>query len=154
MRKEIKKNILEILKTCPIGTELYTPLCGKVKLHNIFDNAIEVINDSSNTLIFNEDGSIRNHFNDYATSGECLLFPDKYDYDWKHFEKRMKFSFKMFDKVVARKNHQYWHIDFYERFDDREPNYPYICMVNVCDECVPYNEKNAKLIGTRDDYED
>jgi hypothetical protein len=81
------KKVLEILKTCPIGTELYTPLCGKVKLNNIFDDSIEVKNESNDSIIFNEDGSVRGFFNGYAKSGECLLFPDKYNYDWKAFSK-------------------------------------------------------------------
>lgn len=153
--REIKEKVLEILKTCPVGTELYTPLCGKVILNNIFDDSIEVKNESNDSIIFNEDGSVRGFFNGYAKSGKCLLFPDKYNYDWEAFSKRIKFPFKVFDKVIVRKNRQHWHIDFYERFDHvNDPNYPYICMTNVWNECIPYNEKNAELIGTRNDYED
>lgn len=147
MKREVKKNILEILKTCPIGTELYTPLCGKVTLHNIFDNSIEVKNDNNDTIIFNEDGSARGFFNGYAKSGECLLFPSEYNKNWREFTTNS--SFMPFDKVIGNNDHE-WHIDFFERYDLKD-NFPYICMTDSYKKCLPYNEETAKLIGTWND---
>ena len=70
-------NLVEILKDCPEGTELYSPLYGDVELmyvsqfeHIIFPIGIKLSNNMINR--FTKDGRIFAEYN-----GECMLFPSK-----------------------------------------------------------------------------
>mgnify|MGYP000008131457 CR=1 FL=1 len=79
-------DIYEILKDVECGTELYTPMCGKVELRYLQDNkeAAEAIitntNDGSE-YTFNKNGK-------YVEEGEVLLFPSKEMRDWSKFFKK------------------------------------------------------------------
>lgn len=79
-----KINILEILKNVPIGTKLYSPLCGEVTLHEIDEKAEYPISVSDNGghILFTEDGK---YFTD-CPEAECLLFPSKENRDWNTFK--------------------------------------------------------------------
>lgn len=72
-------NILEILKKCPIGTKLYSPICGECKLYNIHGNrSFDVLVDFT-TFGFLYDGR-------YTFKGECCIFPSKDQRDWSKFQ--------------------------------------------------------------------
>ena len=78
-------NISEILKDCPKGTKLYSPICGECYLHCVEGWEIRV-NDNSDVIYrFFEDGRQR-------LSGECLLFPSKENRDWSAFIPANRFS--------------------------------------------------------------
>lgn len=85
-------NIAEILKDCPKGTKLYSPLCGECTYKDVskkyydkhFRIIVETIKDTD--LWFNEFGR---YFNDF-TSDECLLFPSKENRDWSTFQRPFK----------------------------------------------------------------
>lgn len=80
-------NIAEILKDCPKGTKLYSPIFGDVFLDKVRPHiAIVVvvdkgINDSKEEFLY--DGR-------YGMNGECLLFPSKENRDWNKFQKPFK----------------------------------------------------------------
>ena len=71
-------NIAEKLKDVPIGTKLYSPLFGDVKLTNVRDDYIGCFNNRFGNQEFNPDGT-------FALSEECLLFPSKENRDWESF---------------------------------------------------------------------
>ncbi|MBO7212753.1 MAG: hypothetical protein J6V44_17350 [Methanobrevibacter sp.] len=72
-------NIAEILKDCPKGTELYSPICGNCKLLKIYNGlGFDVINDADEVFNFSYDGR-------YNLNGECCIFPSKDKRDWNTF---------------------------------------------------------------------
>lgn len=83
---ENKINIAEILKYCPKGTKLYTPLFGEVTFDSIdIDEKYPIVVyklDGMKTS-FNEEG----HYTEYPNS-ECVLFPSSEMRDWTKFFKR------------------------------------------------------------------
>lgn len=82
-----KINIAEILKDCPKGMKLYSPICGEVKFNEIdIDNERHPIALKScrGTINFAEDG----HFCAAYDTAECLLFPSSEMRDWTKFFKR------------------------------------------------------------------
>ena len=76
----MKINIAEILKDCPIGTKLYSPLCGECTLHEVVKDKIFIRTCSNERIvIFDEYGR---YFND----SECLILPSKENRDWNTFK--------------------------------------------------------------------
>lgn len=79
-------DIYEILKNEEYGTELYTPICGKV-WHSGMAN-----DKDSAKAIWTEDEAGREHFFDkngkIYKEGEILLFPSKQMRDWSKFFKK------------------------------------------------------------------
>jgi hypothetical protein len=74
-----KINIAELLKDCPKGMELYSPIFGKVYLDKIRPHlAIVVTTDK-------EQGDFKEEFlydGRYGMNGECMLFPSKDKTTW------------------------------------------------------------------------
>ena len=86
-------NIAEILKDCPKGTKLYSPICGNCKLLKIYNGlGLDVINDADEVFNFSYDGR-------YNLNGECCIFPSKEKRDWNTFR-----PFKVGDKIVKKDN--------------------------------------------------
>lgn len=79
-------DIYEILKNEEYGTELYTPICGRVWHSGIANDK------DSAKAIWTEDGAGREHFFDkngkIYKEGEILLFPSKQMRDWSKFFKK------------------------------------------------------------------
>ena len=80
-----KINLCEILKDCPKGTILYSPLAGEVEFYGIEGNGnlpirVMLKGDLNTTFWFTKDGR---HY-DYP-DGECTLFPSKEQRDWSKF---------------------------------------------------------------------
>lgn len=61
-----------------------------------------------------------------------------------------KYEFKPFDKVVARDEYNKWYCDIFSHISDGY----YVCIGSPWQQCLPYNEDTAKLIGTNDDYKE
>lgn len=99
-------DIYEILKDEEYGTELYTPICGRV-WHSGMAN-----DKDSAKAIWTEDGAGREHFFDkngkIYKEGEVLLFPSNEMRDWSKF-------FKKGDVLVSKDREV--HIIF-EKFED------------------------------------
>ena len=84
---ENKINIAEILKDCPKGMKLYSPIYGEVRFHKIdIDNESYpiAVKNSERTEYFAEDGRFSTAFD----TAECLLFPSSVMRDWSKFFKR------------------------------------------------------------------
>ena len=78
----------------------------------------------------------------------------KWDNNTKKIVIIKKYKFIPFDKVVVRDNGVFqtpWKISLFERQSDNEKS---ICIDGNWDECLPYNEETAKLIGTTNDYKE
>ena len=99
-------NIAEILKDCPRGTKLYSPICGECTFEKInLNTSIIVCTQDYRTIAFNVYGQ---YFKDFDNA-ECLLFPSKENRDWNTFQK----SFKVGDKVKHIHTGIYCHIKAY-----------------------------------------
>lgn len=99
-------DIYEILKGVPVGTKLYTPMCGKVLFAYLATNkeAGEVIwtSDKNGEYTFNKNGR-------WIEGGEVMLFPSDKMRDWS------KFAWKKGDVLVTEDGNA--HIIF-EKFTD------------------------------------
>ena len=156
-------NLVEILKDCPEGTKLYSPVYGDVELVKVIqveDEILSSIEDdiypikiklNNNSLDnFTKDGLI---FADY--NGECMLFPSKDQRDWSKFKtKKPKFDPKTlqpFDKVLTRNiSSECWSIQFFSYIIKNEKVHP-VCIAFNYKYCIPYNDDTKHLVGTTDE---
>jgi hypothetical protein len=99
-------DIYEILKGVPVGTKLYTPMCGKVGFAYLATNkeSGEAIwtTDKNGEYTYNKNGR-------WMEGGEVMLFPSDRMRDWS------KFSWKKGDVLVNKDGNV--HIIF-EKFED------------------------------------
>ncbi len=140
-------NIAEILKDCPKGTKLYSPLFGEVKLDYVTDdieNPIHCVAIDGRLLLFMSDGR---YFGGYCDA-ECMLFPSKDQRDWNKFgvnDQKPKTELKPFDKVLVRDDNEAdWKCDFFSNISNS--GY-YHCINAGWKQCIPY-EGNEHLLGT------
>ena len=75
-------NLVKILKDCPEGTELYSTICGKVKLKEVDNTEYPIFLETMTGFKFRvaQDGRYFSDFN-----GECTLFPSQEERDWSKF---------------------------------------------------------------------
>lgn len=97
---ENKINIAEILKDCPKGMKLYSPIYGEIELLKVNSNYTYPINitigiDSTGT--FTSDGRLYEQYH----SAECLLFPSSEMRDWTKFFKRGDVVYSKSGKICA-----------------------------------------------------
>lgn len=65
----------------------------------------------------------------------------------------MKHQFKPFDQVLVRDSLQgTWHTDFYSHYDHNNDRHQ--CMSSFWEQCIPYNENTANLVGTNKPYKE
>lgn len=111
-----KINIAEILKDCPKGTKLYSPLLGECELWEV-DNTSKVIvrsSDTHNIYCFTKTGT----FLMGEQYSEFLLFPSKDCRTWENFKTPWKHKhFEPFQKVLVDTN-GIWRPDIYSYFSD------------------------------------
>ncbi len=138
--------------------KLYSPICGVCELYSIDYNKhiITTIDRFGTEYNFNFYGIYL--ISEGDESAECLLFPSKELRDWDSFsiKKEKEYNFKPFDKVIVRDNYgdNVWKADFFSHINtDDEDGRKYSCVSTAWEQCLPYNEETAKLIGTTDDYE-
>ena len=155
-------NLVEILKDCPEGTKLYSPIYGDIELVEVLQDEYAIYSIkttlSNNSLeYFTSDGRIFVEF-----SGECILFPSKDQRDWSKFKpeqhKNSKFNpktFQPFDKVLVRRgseNCDVWFPDFVSDPPDDTTNKTLcMCIMEDVDMVIPYNEDTKHLNGTSDE---
>ena len=152
-------DLTKILKDCPKGMKLYTPLAGEVYFAGIKERneyQIDVENKDFNGLSFNKQGRYFSEFED----GECLLFPAINQRDWSKFKvEKPKFDPKTlqpFDNVLVRDNcESEWQCDLFSYItDDSEGfpyRFPYRCIVCSYRYCIPYNDDTKHLVGTKEE---
>ena len=150
-------DLTKILKNCPKGWKLYSPLCGEVKFDSITENSefpITVLNETMGIYLTRE--------GTYCTGieeAECILFPSKDQRDWSKFTapwyKKDKFdpkTLKAFDRVLVRHEcYHRWKCEFYSYIYDDNGSYPYVAISGAYKRCIPYNEETKHLVGTTDE---
>lgn len=141
-------NIAEILKDCPSGTRLYSPIYGELSLAgapittpSTYPIYCYVIS-SGKVVRFTKDGKSN------TTDAELTLFPSKEQRDWSKFgvtDQESKHQFKPFDKVLVRDlDENEWECSLFSHID--EEGY-YVCVGSWWMQCIPY-EGNEHLLGT------
>lgn len=141
-------NIAEILRKCPRGTKLYSPVFGEVELAKVaYDEEYPITCITKNGVygLFTRDGLL---FFDYSDT-ECMLFPSKDQRDWSKFVvsgQEAKHQFKPFDKVLVRDgDSDIWDCNIFNRIDE---DGEYQCIdYEYWEQCIPY-EGNEHLLGT------
>ena len=141
-------NIAKILKKCPSGTKLYSPLYGEIELVSVYDKKYPIVcshkvNNVEYYRTFTEEGKCRDY------NAELMLYPSRDQRDWNKFgvtEQETKHQFKPFDRVLVRdRNDREWGCDFFSHIaeDNR-----YICIYSWWKQCIKY-EGNEHLLGTK-----
>lgn len=148
-----KIDLRQILRGCPKGTELYSPLFGPVYFHEINDYSDYSIIVTHGTYIkflksFTSDGRYLSCLN-----GECMLFPSKDNRDWSTFrcptQKFSPYTLNPFDKVLVRtEEYNLWTVDLFSFFG---ANKYFKCIGGYFKRCIPYNDETKYLVGTSDD---
>lgn len=151
-------NLFEILKDCPEGTKLYSPIFGEVEFC-YFDYANDWVcvlytnnENEAQSAYFQMDGTYTN-----SEYGEIMLFPSKGNHDWstwrnpeskvEHFDPK---TLKPFDKVLARMlDTTIWLPTFFGYLDD--DNYVVTTDDSFYLQCIPYGEDTKNLAGKTDD---
>ena len=151
MNKNI--DLTKILKDCPKGFKLYSPLFGEVVFKDISGDAypIDLSCTGRETLVsFTKEG-----FYYDKPNTECLLFPSKDQRDWSKFTapwyKKDKFdpkTLKPFDKVLVRDANNTWEIDLFGYIDNDGWA---MCLSYGYSQCVPLNDDTKELYNTRDE---
>ena len=149
-----KFDLTKILKNCPKGTKLYSPIFGEVEF-------IEIRDDEDYPII-TKSGVYNPNFTDSGLyyddkDGECLLLPSKDQRDWSKFTapwyKKEKFdpkTLKPFDKVLSKVVHGKWYCDFFSCYI-KGHEYPNVCISGAYSYCIPYNDDTKHLIDTTDE---
>ena len=74
------------------------------------------------------------------------LVKEGYKYN-KEQHKLIKQEFKPFDKVLVRNNtDEKWRINLFSRYDEKDKEYPFICMDNHYRYCTPYKGNEYLLV--------
>lgn len=84
------ENIAEILKDCPKGTKLYSPICGECYLYWVVDGMKNIecrMKVDGEIVVYDNNRSKYSFYQDGTqhSMGECLLFPSKENRDWSTF---------------------------------------------------------------------
>lgn len=152
-------DLTKILKDCPKGTKLYSPIFGEVDF-------IEIRSDEEYPIttkkgVYNPNFTEQGFY--YADEGEeCLLFPSKDQRDWSKFTapwyKKERFdteTLKPYDKVLVRDDdpRDCWRCSFYShtRGKEQSTSYRYATSDNSYTFCIPYNDETKHLVGTTDE---
>ena len=156
-------DLTKILKDCPKGTKLYSPIFGDVIFERIDDNGqypiivkykSEKVDDWTEHIRFTKEGLFFNRINT-----ECTLFCSKDQRDWSKFKapwyKKERFDPKTlnpFDRVLVRKGScDYWTCDFFSHIIDGNDIDKYITFKSGYKCCIPYNHKTKHLVGTTEE---
>lgn len=153
-------DLTKILEGCPVGTEFYSSVYGKVQFICIDLDSVYAIQFSLSGFYTNESVTKKGTHNiNYA--GECVLFPSKDQRDWSKFErfwdkpKVERFDPKTlqpFDKILVRDtNNETWSCGLFSHIENLDDEYP-LYTVGTCNKvCIPYNDETKHLLGTKED---
>jgi hypothetical protein len=148
-------NLVEILKDCSQGMELYSLMHGVVKFDHIYDDRVYVKGWGVTTFV-----DARGRY--LPGLGECILFPSKENRDWTTFNAPIKVierfnpeSLKPYDKVLGRDNLvSRWSLAFFSHID-HNIYYPYKVTPGCgFTQVIPYkgNEHLLGKCGEPDEY--
>lgn len=152
-------NIAEILKDCPKGMKLYSPIYGELELIGVGYNhkypiaCRQLEANAPQNFALEEEVTFTEHgrYLKYYPNSECMLFPSKDQRDWNKFivpdqstDQKPKIELKPFDKVLVRdSNYGKWECDIFNHID----NGIYNCFRSYWYQCIKY-EGNEHLLGT------
>ena len=156
-------DLTNILKDCPEGFQLYSPIFGTVYFKKVTPYTVHVDTIREIEAIFRQNGK---YFSEYE-EGECTLFPSKEQRDWSKFkapwynnEKFDPKTLKPFDKVLVKQEDLddfTWSASLFSHLTtihDDVINIDYlIAETTKCASsfCIPYNEDTKHLVGTTDE---
>lgn len=154
-------DLTKILKDCPRGFKLYSPVHGEVTFLSIEDEEYPIgvlLKNNDCTAYYSSSGKV------FASYGECTLFPSEVQRDWSKFTapwyKKEIFdpkTLKPFDKVLVRNDKDCtWRINIYSHKNNNDKSYhdkryPYICINGEYSFCIPYNDDTKHLVGTTEE---
>ena len=149
-------DLTKILKDCPKGFELYSPICGSCEFYGIdgfFKHLVCVTHKDGSFYMFTKEGYLYDGYDD----AECLLFPSKDQRDWSKFTapwiKKKRFdpkTLKPFDRVLVRNSKiEKWRCEHFSYFNEGN-DCPYVTFISY-KFCVPYNDDTKHLVGTTND---
>lgn len=148
-----KINLVELLKDCPKGTRLYSPLFGEVELENVLPNSGDTLHPikilcEERIYSFTEKGLFDIRF----PKGECLLFPSKDQRDWSKWEcPKLKFDPKTlqpFDRVLFKTANNKWNCAIVSHVEALRI---YLITGGYVYYCIPYNNDTIHLVGTTEE---
>ena len=150
-------NIAEILKDCPRGTRLYSPIYGELSLVSVKTGMLYPIfcriKRNGNTVSYTEDGK------SYTRDAEPTLFSSKGQRDWSKFgvsDQKQEPELKPFDKVLVRDgDNDRWQPAFFSVLkEDSAEKFGVIdgYIPTFYSQCIPYNDGTKHLLGTYDPY--
>ena len=153
-------DLTKILKDCPKGLKLYSPLFGEVIFEGISGDVYPITLSCTGRealVSFTKEGF---YYDNPDT--ECLLFPSKEQRDWEKFTapwyKKDKFNpktLKPFDRVLARDYlHGKWTCGFFSHTVIFDNVYMYNMGEVLYKMCIPYNEETKHLVGTTEEAPD
>ena len=155
MNKNI--DLTKILKDCPKGWKLYSPICGEVEFEQMEQSTLYPITVTTcgPKICFTKEGF---YFCE-RDGAECLIFPSQEQRDWSKFEapwyKNDKFdpkTLKPFDKVLLKNENNKWNCAFVSHIESERiylTTGGYICGFVLY--CIPYNDDTKHLVGTADE---
>ena len=149
-------DLTKILKDCPEGFKLYSPMYGEVEFKEMCVSSRYAIKIScGHSLVsFTKKGIY------YDSAGaECLLFPSQEQRDWSKFKapwyKKERFdpkTLKPFDKVLVRDGTCCeWNCDFFSHIYNDCKDYPYITVTSGFKYCILYNDDTKHIVGTTEE---
>ena len=118
-----KINIAELLKDCPKGMELYSPIFGEVYLDKIRPHLAIVVTTNKEQDDFKEEFLYDGR---YGMNGECMLFPSKDKTTWEGFAPPCKFR----DGDILFVKSAYDWISIYKESENDEKLYIYLAIQN------------------------
>ena len=147
-------DLAKILKDCPKGFQLYSPIFGIVYLKSVTPYNVYITTIREVEAIITKNGR---YFTEYEDS-ECILFPSKDQRDWSKFTapwyKKDKFdpkTLKPFDRVIVRNNNGEWKCAIFSHIKDYDSDYRYDCCYMIYRYCIPYNDETKHLVGTTEE---
>lgn len=149
-------DLTKILKNCPKGWKLWSPIFGEIEFRSIVKKARYpiLLSCKKGIIWFGKEGL----FDIENEGAECVLFPSKEQRDWSKFKapwyKKDKFdpkTLKPFDKVLVRNDcREMWKCNLFSHISEFV-RYPYIVIENGYRYCIPFNNDTIHIAGTRNE---
>lgn len=146
-------DLTKILRDCPKGWKLWSPIFGEIEFYSIVEKARYpiMLSCKKGIIWFSKDGL----FDIENEGAECVLFPSKDQRDWSKFSapwyKKEKFdpkTLKPFDRVLVRdRDIEHWICNLFSHIINDE----YLCIGSCFIYCIPYNDDTKHLVGTKEE---
>ena len=146
-------DLTKILKDCPKGWKLWSPIFGKIEFYSIIEKAHYpiMLSCKKGIIWFSKEGL----FDIENEGAECVIFPSKDQRDWSKFTapwyKKEKFdpkTLQAFDRVLVRdRDIEHWICSLFSHIINDE----YLCIGSCFKYCIPYNDDTKHLVGTKEE---